>query len=91
MLTTVTLGQYIKFIGFGAFQSCSNLLSLYLPLGGTAIPKLMSVNAFAGTPMYSSTVGSANRFGSIFVPASLVTAFKAAENWSFYSNRIVGV
>lgn len=90
MLSTVTLGQYVKFINFGAFESCSSLLSLYLNLGGTAVPKLMSVNAFAGTPMYSSTVGSANRFGSIFVPASLVTAYKTADNWSFYSDRIVG-
>jgi hypothetical protein len=53
----------------------------------TNIVSLNQVNAFAGTPISSSTfIGT---FGSIYVPASLVEAYKMASVWSIYAERIV--
>jgi len=42
-----------------------------------------------GTPFSGS--GYYGKFGSIYVPASLVSEYKAAPNWSEYSDRIVGM
>lgn len=41
----------------------------------------MPYDAFNNTPIKSGT-------GSIYVPASLVDAYKSAENWSYFSDRI---
>lgn len=67
-----------------AFYNCSVLTSLYLNQV-TSVPTLTHSNAFESTPL------SAGGNGTIYVPSSLVTAFKAAENWSYVSNRIVGI
>jgi hypothetical protein len=39
----------------------------------------MSISTLTGT------------FGSIYVPASLVNAYKSAANWSFYADRITAI
>lgn len=71
-------------IGDNAFYSCSLLTSLYLNQV-TSVPTLNNSNAFDSSPL------SAGGNGTIYVPSSLVTAFKAAENWSYVSDRIVGI
>lgn len=38
----------------------------------------------------NSTMLTPNRFGSIFVPESLVSDYKIASGWSYFSDRIVG-
>jgi hypothetical protein len=77
-----------KTISASAFQNCYHLISLYLT-GVSAVPSL-STNAFSRTPIggYSASAG---QYGSVFVPASLVDAFKVATNWSSIADRIVGV
>ena len=70
-----------------AFVSCYNLISL--TLGAPSVCSLPYSNAFVSTPIggYSASAG---RYGSIFVPASLLASYKAAKNWSYFSSRFVG-
>lgn len=67
-----------------AFYNCISLQSLYLLT--SSVCTLSNSNAFYSTPIENSTY--TDSFGSIYVPASLVNSYKAAENWSYYSNRI---
>lgn len=71
-----------------AFARCYNLTSL--TLGSTAVCALSNSNAFTSTPIggYSAIAG---KFGSIYVPASLLASYKAASNWSYFSSRFVGI
>lgn len=66
-------------IGNYAFQNCSSLS--IITIGYSSICSLNNSNAFSATPIASGT-------GSIYVPASLVDAYKSAPIWSEYSNRI---
>ena len=90
-----------SYIGGGAFGYCSSLSQVNLPIcsyiadavfrycsslsritiGYSSVCSLYSTNVFDDTQITSST-------GSIYVPASLVDAYKSAENWSVYSNII---
>ena len=69
-------------IGTCAFQGCSNLTSISLM--STSVCTLAKSDAFTQAGITSTT-------GSIYVPASLVTAYKTATNWTYFSNRIFGV
>ena len=73
-------------IGSSAFYSCYNLKSLYLT--GSSLCTLSASNAFSSTPIggYSATAGT---YGSIYVPESLLTSYKAATNWTYFSSRFV--
>ena len=66
-----------SYIGDYGFYWCEKLKSI--TLGST------SVCVLGGNTVFGTT--SIN-VGSIFVPASLVDAYKSAEYWSAYSNRI---
>ena len=72
-------------IGSNAFWGCSKLFSTYFL--GSSVPELSAVNAFFVTAIANSEYYSST-YGSIYVLPSLVDAFKSAENWSYYSNRI---
>lgn len=65
-------------IGSAAFAYCSSLSQITL---GSSSVCIMSSDAFNNTPIASGT-------GSIYVPASLVTAYQSAQNWSQYSSQI---
>ena len=69
-------------IDMEAFRYCSKLASLILLYSG--ICKLGNSNAFSKTLIASGT-------GYIYVPSSLVASYKAATNWTYYSNQIVGI
>jgi hypothetical protein len=75
-------------IGSSAFVRCYNLKSLYLM--GSSVCALSNSGAFSSTPIggYSTWAGT---YGSIYVPASLLTTYQAAANWSYFSSRFVGV
>ena len=99
-LTQVSLPM-CEFIRFRAFEYCRALSQVNLPIcsyiaaavfrycsslsiitiGYSSVCSLYSTNVFDDTQITSST-------GSIYVPASLVDAYKSAENWSVYSNII---
>lgn len=72
----------------GVFMKCYNLKSLYLM--GSSLCKLSNSNAFTSTPIggYSTSAGT---YGSIYVPASMLASYKAATNWTYFSNRMVGI
>ena len=72
-----------------AFSGCNNLLSLYL----NEVSSVTSLGAsvFTGTPIGGRTTSTGGVYGSVFVPASLLTSFKTATNWASISARIVGV
>ena len=71
--------NYTKSIGEYAFASCYALTTLILCSG--AMATLGDTSAFSSTPISSGT-------GYIYVPAALVDSYKAASNWSTYSNQI---
>lgn len=81
-LTEITLPNLIG-MAQSAFKNCSKFESLYLT--GSTVATTVS-NAFAGTPMSNSAL--IGRWGSIFVPQSLVSTYKSAAQWSVYSDRI---
>jgi hypothetical protein len=65
-----------------AFNGCYNLKSLYLT--GSSICKLSNSNAFNATP-YAGYSASFSGTPYIYVPASLVTSYKTATNWVYFS------
>ena len=71
-------------IYYSAFNNCTSLTSL--TLGASTVCTLANTNAFYSTPMSLSTY--TGTFGSLYVPASLVDAYKSATNWATYSSRI---
>lgn len=81
----------VSSIGRGAFGSCYNLISLNLA-NVSSVPELNNTysETFKSTPIggYSASAG---QYGSIYVPASLYSAFRAATNWTAYSSRMVSV
>ena len=80
-LTSINLPACIS-IESSAFGSCSNLTSIYL--NRSSICTLGNSEAFDGTKITSST-------GSIYVPASLLTGYKSALNWSYFSTRFFSI
>lgn len=66
-------------IGSNAFQVCSSLS--IITIGYSSVCSLGGSNTFNSTPIASGT-------GSIYVPTSLVDAYKSASNWSYFSTQI---
>lgn len=71
-------------IGDSAFSNCTSLTSFYLT--GSSLCKLLNSTAFNDTPIggYSALAGT---YGSIYVPASLLTSYQTATNWTYFSSR----
>lgn len=67
-----------------AFTGCSKLTSLYLL--SNSVCGLQGSNAFSSTAMLNSTY--LGYYGSIYVPSSLVDAYKSATNWAYLADRI---
>lgn len=75
-LKTVTIPASAGFIGDAAFGGCQNLRRLYC----------MAVTP----PELGERSLTISRYGSIYVPAEAVEAYKSADGWSAYADRIVG-
>ena len=82
-LTTVSFPAATS-IGSNAFLECDRLTSFYIT--NSKLCALLNSNAFSYTPIggYSASTGI---YGSIYVPASLLTSYKKATNWICFSNR----
>lgn len=65
-------------IGTYAFYGCTALETLILRMD--AVPALGGTNAFTNTKIAKGT-------GYIYVPAALVDSYKAATNWSTYTDQ----
>lgn len=76
-------------ISIYAFQRCRKLLSAYFL--GSSIPSLAYSNAFYSTPIANFTSYTSGEYGSIFVRASMLEEFKSATNWTYFSDRMVGL
>ena len=68
-----------SYIDYNAFNNCSSLS--IITIGYSDICSLYNSDVFYDTQITSST-------GSIYVPASLVDAYKSAPNWSYFSTQI---
>lgn len=75
-LTLVSLPK-VMYLGFSTFYSCSRLTQVYL----NSVSSVTSIK--------STTFSGCPNLTSIYVPASLVDAFKTAQNWSSISDKIV--
>lgn len=86
-LTTVSFPAAMT-IGDSVFYKCYRLTSLYLT--GSSVCELSTSKAFISTPIggYSNTAGT---YGSIYVPASLLTSYQKATNWTYFSSIFVGI
>lgn len=77
-----------SYIAGSAFEGCKGLMSLYL-MSTSMVTLYNWSTTFSETPMRNSTYTGA--FGSIYVPASLVSTYVADTKWSRYESLIVGV
>ena len=75
-------------IGSYAFQNCHSLSAFYL--SGSTVCQLAASNVFASTPYtgYSAAFSGTPR---IYVPASLITSYKNATNWTYFSTMFTGI
>ena len=90
-LSNVTiLGQSTSTIYTSAFKNCYRLRRLTILYSGGVAP-LVATDAFTSTPISTFTSYTNGVYGSIFVPSSLVAAYKSATNWAIYSNRITSI
>lgn len=97
-LTYISL-PLCEYIGGRVFEGCYLLSSVCLPncsfLGGAAFAfctnlKEVYLNSVSSvTKRYDNTFSRCSNLTSVYVPASLVDAFKTAQYWSYISNKIV--
>lgn len=87
-ITTLSFPACTQIIGH-AFRNCSMLTSAYFL--GSSVPSMGSTYAFYSTPIYGYTTFTSGEYGSIFVKQSMLSAFMSATNWSFFSERMVGL
>ena len=87
-LTTINFSALTTMSGLRMYSKCYNLTSIILL--GSSVCTLGNTIAsmFYSTPI-STYSTSAGRFGSVFVPRSLVASYKAATNWTTISSKIV--
>lgn len=92
-----------SYIGSYAFRSCGSLKQVSLPkcsyIGNYAFLFCYELNtitigysgicSLGSSVFYRTQITSST--GDIYVPASLVNAYKSAKNWSKYSNRIFAI
>ena len=83
------LGGSSGYIASFAFLSCYNLLSI--TVAASEVTPLKNTNAFLSTPIAGYTLSTNGQLGSIYVHPLLVSAYKVAPNWSYYSQRITSI
>ena len=76
-LQTVSLPK-CSYLNRYAFRSCYNLNTIYMGTGLSTVATMAQSNALS----------DCSALQSIYVPASLVDAYKSASNWSYYSSII---
>ena len=77
-LLSIELPETVTFIGYMAFYKCVNLT--HITLHSITPPTLANVNAFNDT-----------NDCPIYVPAESVNAYKGAQYWSHYADRIQAI
>lgn len=95
-LTSVAIPNSVTTIGSSAFAACSGLTSVVIPSSVISIDSwafsncsgLTSITVNATTPPTLGANAFYNTNCPIYVPAESVDAYKAAEGWSEYADRI---
>ena len=77
VLQTISLPK-CSYLNKYAFWSCYNLNTIYMGIELSTVASMVSRNALL----------DCSALQSIYVPASLVDAYKSAPNWSYFSNQI---
>lgn len=77
-IETIDLPSVTNMNSSGMFANCSMLTALIVRSTAGVVPIYSA--SFYGTPIASGT-------GYIYVPASLIDAYKVASNWSPYANQ----
>ena len=99
-LSSVTLNEGLEIIGNSAFAWCSSLTSVTVPstvtsIGGQAFgicSGLTSLTILATTPpTVESNVLQSSDNAVLYVPSQSVNAYKTAEGWSEYADRIFAI
>lgn len=90
-LSNVTiLGRSTSAIDGSTFKNCYRLTNLTI-LYSEGVAPLVETTAFNSTPISTFTSYTNGVYGSIYVPSSLVAAYKSATNWAIYSKRITSI
>ncbi|MDR2052602.1 MAG: leucine-rich repeat domain-containing protein [Treponema sp.] len=98
-IRSVILPAGLTAIGEGAFSECESLSSITLPAGLTAIGEyvfddcynLESITLLSPKPpMLEDDLGLADET-VIYVPAAALSAYRTAEEWEYYTDRIQAV
>lgn len=79
-LSTISL-PLCSYIYQSAFLNCTDLISVYLM--GSYRASITNSTAFEGTPMATT--------GTFYVPSSMLSDYKTAPGWSYFSSRFVGI
>ena len=99
-LTTINIPDSVTSIGYNAFSNCSGLTTVTIGSGVTSIgeyafrgcSKLTTITIKATTP---PSLGNSSAIPSnvtnIKVPAESVGAYRTADNWSTYANKISAI
>ena len=97
-LTKITIPESVTTIGDYAFSYCNALTSITIPANVTSIGRyafegsagLIEVFVNATTPptLYDWSTFNYDFGGKIYVPAASVDAYKTAEYWNQYSDKI---
>ncbi len=99
-LTSITIPESVTAIGISAFQNCESLTSITIPesvttIGISAFQNCESLTSITVKPDVPPT-GAGGMFNKtnnapIYVPAGSVDAYKSAQYWSDYADRIQAI
>ena len=99
-LSSVTIKKGVTHIGDYAFSGCSSLTSVTIPdsvtsigsgsfMGCTGLTKLTMLPTTPPSTGYFNFLDNVNSVNEIVVPAGCGNAYKAANGWSEYADKIV--
>ena len=88
-----------RYIGESAFYDCTGL-TISIPkcqyIGSFAFGRCMSLNTLLLTEstvcyLFNSNAFTTTNITSIYVPKSLISVYKSATNWSYYSDKFMAI
>ena len=88
-LTSLRLPMCSVISGTYNFYGCRMLTTLIL--GSNTLCTLSNSNAFGDTPIAGQTSLTNGAYGTIYVPASLLTSYQNATNWAYFSSRFATI